>query len=215
MSHSPQSKVELFFSQYQPQSVAKNQILISPEDEIASVYFLKEGLVRMYSISSEGEEATLHVFRAGSFFPIMLFLSNRPNKYYFEAMEETSAVKASAKEVTEFIKTNPDVLFDLAIRFADAITGLMLRVEQLVSQKSYQKVASLLLYLAHAFGKKQERDISIELRFSHDQMGAWVGVTRETVSRQMERLEKEGIISQKNHKIIIKNIVELQKEVEE
>ena len=167
----------------------------------------------MYIISEEGEEATIHVFRQGSFFPIMLSLGSRPNKYYFEALEETVAIKAPAKEVTEFIKNDSDVLFDLTIRFADGITGLMLRIEQLVSQGAYPKIVSLLLYLADTFGKRQKDSVIIDLRFSHDQIGAWVGVARETVSRQMEKLENKGIISQIDHKIIINDIEKLQEEV--
>lgn len=208
------TKIEGFFSKYTPATFTKNQIVISPEEKVTSVYFLKKGLVRMYVISEEGEEATIHVFRSGSFFPIMLSLSSRPNKYYFEAVEDMEVVKAPAKEVTEFIKSNPDVLFDLTTRFADAITGLMLRIEQLVSQGAYPKIVSLLLYLADTFGEKTENGILIKLRFSHDQIGAGVGVARETVSRQMEKLEKKDIISQKDHKIIIKDIEKLQETVE-
>lgn len=214
MEISVKNKVEVFFSKYISLTFAKNQIIISPEEEIMSIYLLKKGLVRMYIISEEGEEATIHVFRAGSFFPIMLSLSSRPNKYYLEAMEETEVIKAPAKEVTGFIRSNPDVLFDLTTRFAGAITGLMLRIEQLISQGAYPKIVSLLLYLADRFGKKQGESIVIGLRFSHDQIGSWVGVARETVSRQMEKLEKKGIISQKDHKITINDIERLQEEAE-
>ncbi len=212
MDNSLKKKIEVFFEQYTLLTFAKNQIIISPEEEITSIYLLKKGLVRMYVISEEGEEATIHVFRSGSFFPIMLSLSSRPNKYYFEAVEDVEVIKAPAKEVVAFIKNDPEVLFDLTTRFADAITGLMLRTEQLISQGAYPKIVSLLLYLADTFGEKTESGISIKLRFSHDQIGAWVGVARETVSRQMEKLEKKDIISQKDHKIIIKDIKKLQEE---
>ncbi len=213
MNTSVKNKVEEFFSQFTLQEYIKNQIIISPEENIQSIYFLKKGLVRMYIISEDGVEATIHVFRQGSFFPIMLSLRSRPNKYYFEAMKEVETVKAPADKVIAFIKTDPEVLFDLTTRFADAINGLMNRIEQLVSQGAYSKIASLLLYYADTFGQKKGNMYYFELPFSHDQIGTWVGTTRETVSRQMEILEKKRIITHKNHKIIINNLVRLRDEV--
>ena len=205
-------KILSFFSHFQPLTVAKNQIIITPKEEISSIYLIKKGLVRMYIISEEGEEATLHVFKENSFFPMMLSLSKRENKYYFEAMEETEVMKAPTKDVTDYIKKDPELLFDLTIRFADAITGFMLRIEQLISQSAYQKIVSLLLYLIHTSGKKEGEDITIYFHYSHEQLGTWVGVARETVSRQMEKLEEKGIISQKEHNIVIKDMTRLQGE---
>lgn len=206
-------KIEEFFSQYTSQEFTKNQIIITPEEEISSIYLLKKGLVRMYIISEEGIEATIHIFRKGSFFPIMLSISNKPNKYYFEAMEEVEAVKALAEQVIAFIKSDPAVLFDLTTRFADAINGLMNRIDQLVSQGAYSKIASLLLYFSDTFGKKEGNMYYFDLPFSHDQIATWVGVSRETVSRQIEILEKKGIITHKDHKIIINDLAMLRDEV--
>lgn len=213
MDNSVKKKTEVFFDQYTLLTFTKNQIIISPEEEITSIYLLKKGLVRMYIISEEGEEATIHVFRSGSFFPIMLSFSSRPNKYYFEAVEDMKVVKAPAKEVTEFIKSNPDVLFDLTTRFADAITGLMLRIEQLVSQGAYPKIVSLLLYLTDTFGEKIDEGTKIKLQFSHDDIAAWVGVARETVSRQIEKLQQKGLIKQEDRHIVITDLKKLQDEL--
>lgn len=207
------TKIKNFFSKYTSVTFTKNQIVISPEEDITSIFFLKKGLVRMYIISEEGLEATIHVFRQGSFFPMMLALSNSINKYYYEAMEEVETLKAPPDTVIEFIKSDSEVLFDLTTRFSIAIKGLMNRIEQLVSQGTYSKVASLLLYLADTSVDRDNNRHLIDLKFSHDQIGTWVGATRETVSRQMEKLEKKRIITHHDHKIIINDIERLKEEV--
>jgi CRP/FNR family transcriptional regulator len=207
------NKVEQFFSPFATSYFIKNQILISPDEDITSIYFLKQGLVRMYIISPEGGEATIHVFQVGSFFPLMLSLSNTPNKYYFEAMENITVVKAPSDKVSSFIQDNPDVLFNVTTRFASALSGLMDRIEQLVSHGAYSKIASLLLYLADTSVNKNKDRHMIDLQFNHEQIATWVGVARETVSRQLEKLENEGIITQKDHKIVINDLARLKDEV--
>ncbi len=213
MKDSVNNNLNNFFSKFSALTFIKNQLIISPKEEISSIYLLKKGLVRMYIISEEGLEATIHVYQAGSFFPIMLSLSSSTNKYYFEAMEDVETRVAPVDKVIAFIKSDPEVLFDLTSRFADAINGLMNRIEQLVSQGAHSKIASLLLYFADTFGEKEANRYVFDMKFSHDQIGTWVGVTRETVSRQMEHMESKGIITHKDHKIIINDLDKLRDEV--
>ncbi len=213
MKISVTDKIDSYFSQFTPVQFSKDEIIIRPESEMQNLFLLKKGLVRMYVITEDGEEVTIHIFRPTAFFPIMLLLSNRENKYYFEAIETVEAIKAPTQQVIEFIKSDHEVLFDLTIRFADAITGLALRIEQLTAQGAYPKIVSLLLYLSNIFGESVETGILIKLKFNHDDIASWVGVARETVSRQIEKLEKKGLIIRENHKIIVKDLKLLQQEI--
>ncbi|MDQ3098144.1 MAG: Crp/Fnr family transcriptional regulator [bacterium] len=206
-------KIDVFFSQFTTVDFEKSEIIIRPNKDIHHIFLLKKGLVRMYSITEDGIEATIHIFRPNSFFPMMLRLSNIPNKYYFEAMNEVEAVKAPEQQVIAYVKNDPELLYDLTTRFAAALNGLMLRIEQLVSQSAYAKIISLLLYFSQISGENRKNKIIIDLKYSHDDIGAWVGVARETVSRQMEKLEKKGLISQENHFIVIEDMEKLKQEL--
>lgn len=167
----------------------------------------------MYMITEDGLEASIHIFRPVSCFPMMLSLNKKSNRYYFEAMDHVELVSGPAKQVINFFKSDPDVLFDLTSRFAEAIVGLSLRIEQLVAQSSYSKIVSLLLYFSQVYGENKNNKIIIDLKYSHDDIAAWVGVARETVSRQMEKLEKKGLIRHSNHHIVIRDMEKLKQEV--
>lgn len=206
-------KLETFFSQFTPTNFEIGEIIIRPDKEISHIFLIKKGLVRMYVITEEGLEVTIHIFRPISFFPMMLSLNSKSNKYYFEAMDHVETIKAPAEQVVSFIKTDHEVLLDLTSRFANALTGLMTRIEQLVAQGSYSKIISLLLYFSQVRGENKDNKIFIDLKYSHDDIAAWVGVARETVSRQMEKLEKKGLISHKNHLIVIEDMEKLKQEI--
>lgn len=213
MNEAVKNKIDIFFSLFVPFQFEKGAIIIRPEEAIPHIFLLKKGFVRMYSITEDGIEATIHIFRPNSFFPMMLSVNNRSNKYYFEAMDLVEAVKAPSKDVVAFLKSDPEVLFDLTTRFAAALSGLMLRIEQLVAQSAYSKIVSLLLYFSQVSGENRNNKIVIELKYSHDDIGAWVGVARETVSRQMEKLEKKGLISQNDHHIVVEDMERLKQEL--
>ncbi len=203
-------KTDWFFRIYPRVRLHRGQALLGAEKETPDIFWIQRGTVRMYQIGANDRETTLHLFKAPAFFPMMFYLSKRKCEHYFRADNEVEARRAPAGEVAEFLKQNPDVLFDLTSRFADAITGLMLRVEQLSSQNAYQRVCSLLLYLSQKFGKQEKDGCLIELKLSHEDMAAWVGAVRETVSRQIERLTQEGVVASKNQKLVIRDIRRLQ-----
>ena len=199
-----QDKLEAFFHEYPLVRMRKGQQVSAGEDEIEDIFWIRRGMIRMYQISEDGAEITLHYFKEPAFFPIMFYLSHRKgDNYHFQAVDEVIARRAPAQEVVTYLKNNPDVLFDLTKRFADAITGLLLRIEQLSSLKTYERVAALLEYLADKFGREEGSELIIDLKLSHDDLAAWVGAARETVSHQIEKMTHEGIITSRDRKFIV------------
>lgn len=200
-----QKKIETFFSQFPGSSYKKGATILSPDETISSVYYLQEGSVKMYSISEDGEEITLHVFQSGSFFPIMLTINNVTNHYYFEADEDSKVYQAPSEKVITFLQSEPEVLFDLASRFAAGINGLLKRIEKYSNTDSGTKMVQLLLYLSKKFGKRNENGVDIELDVRHEDIAHWIGTSRETVSRNLEKMQKQGVIQLHKNRITISN----------
>ncbi len=206
-----QKKLEEYFSQFRPLHYKKGDIIVRPEDPIFGIYLLKKGFVKQYIISADGDEVTIHIFRPVSFFPMMLAIGNTENNYFFEAVDSVEVWRAPTDKTVDFIKNEPEILFDLAKRFSSGLNGLSKRIEELMFENSYRRVTSLLLYLTKTFGEDGKDGIIIKLPLTHKDIAAWVNLTRETTSRQLEKLSKKDIISYKNHLIVIKNLKELEK----
>lgn len=211
MDKDVQKKLEAFFSQYKPLYYNKGDVLVRAEDPLFGIYLLKKGYIRQYVVSEDGDEITINIFRPVSFIPMMLALGEVENKYFFEAAGPVEVWRAPVDKVIKFVKSEPEVLYDLAKRFAQGLNGISQRLETIMFENAKQRVDSLLLYLAKRFGEKEGRSIVIDLNLTHKDISAWVNLTRETVSRQIEKLEKEGTISYSNHFIVVKNLSKLQK----
>ncbi|HXH26266.1 MAG TPA: helix-turn-helix domain-containing protein, partial [Candidatus Acidoferrum sp.] len=48
--------------------------------------------------------------------------------------------------------------------------------------------------------------IMIDTRLTHDDIAAWVGMARETVSHQIEKLTKDHIITTSQHRVTIRDL---------
>lgn len=205
MNELVQQKIEAFFRKFTFIKFKRGDVFYRPNDPVIDIFFIKEGFVKQYIFSENGEGLTINIFRPNSFFPIMLVLANQPNKYFFEAQTNISTFRVPTKKVVEFLEENPDVLLDLTKRFSAAILGLSIRVEELSFHQASNRISSLLLYLAEKFGKTENGKTIINLSLTHQDLADWTSLTRETVSRQLEQLSKEGIIKSDRQFISILN----------
>lgn len=198
-----QNKLEIFFNDYPNIKFKPNELILRPSQPINSIYYIKNGYTRWYCISKDGEELTMHIAKPGSFFPIMIVLANTQNKYYWEATVPTEVYKAPAEDVIAMLKSEPEILFDLNRRFAKGLCGMLARIEEVTFSSSYTKIMSVLSYFGNKYGKNKLKQTLIQFRLTHSDIAAWTGLSRETVSRRLEKMEKIGIISHDKRYIVI------------
>ena len=196
-------QVSKFFASAPEKSFSKGSIIINPEDNLEKVYYLTRGKVKQYVLSSSGEEIIIHIFRPGSFFPIMLVLGGATNRFYFQTLTKCKVRISTSREVVEFLKKEPASLYDLTVRFAKGLDGLTTRIESLLGEKAQDRIISLLLYLSEKFGKETHEGIKINLPLSHQEIAKWVGLERETVTRQLKALNAKGLIKYMRRKITV------------
>ncbi|MBI2442332.1 MAG: Crp/Fnr family transcriptional regulator [Candidatus Levybacteria bacterium] len=196
MDRAVAKKLDLFFSHGTLLSFRKGDFLLRATDSVSAIFFLKKGHVRLFIDTEDGQDLTLHLFKPGSYFPVMLLLSRVPNTYNLEAIESVDVWRVHSENVLDFLHENPDVLYDLTVRLAQGITGLLEKIEKATFSSAYEKIISILLYLVEKYGEKNEdkRLLTISLKLTHNDLASWTGMQRETVSRQLEKLMHKGII---------------------
>ncbi len=201
-----------FFSQYHSLKYKKRETILRSQDTPAGVFFLKKGYVRSYSVSSDGEELTVLIYKPGDVFPYTWTLNNIPNSYYFEAMTPAELVRVPKDAFLLFLETNKEIFTELTKRLVVRFAGLLERMEHLVFGNAYEKVASILVICVERFGESRKNSVFIPLPLTHKDIAALIGLTRETVSIEIKKLEDKKIIRCKNRYIIVKSLEKLKKE---
>lgn len=209
---SPIHKLETFFGQFRYLHYKKGAAILHAGDEPPGVFYLAHGYVRLYSISKDGEELTLIVFKPEDFFPMMWAVNDTPNDYYLEAMTTCELYRAPREEFVDFMKQNPDVEFDLMSKILVRLGGLLSRMEYLAFGNAYQKVASIILICAERFGKQVRGRVEIRVPLTHKDVANFIGMTRETASIEIKKLERKNLITFRGRHIIVKNASALRRE---
>ncbi len=203
-------KIEEYFSQYNRRTYKKDQILIHAGDEPQHIYYLISGKVRQYDITYRGDEIILNIMKPGAFFPMQLALTKIPNKYFFVAETDIEVRVAPIDASVAFLKDNPDVMLDLLTRVYRGVDGLLGRMVELMSGSAQSRLIYELIVECRRFGEWAE-DGSCFIAVNESDLAARAGLSRETVSREMQKIGKNGLIHISHSGILIKEPNELGK----
>lgn len=205
-------KVEHFFSQYKSQLFRKGELLIRADEDPLGIFYLRSGRIKEYVISRKGEEVVVNVFRAPSFFPMSWALNETENVYYFEAVSDAKVWRAPKSAVLEFLHHEPDVLFDLLKRVYRGTDGLITRMTHLMAGNAHTRLMSELLIHAKRFGDQKNDTVSLVI--SEKDLAAFTGMTRETVSRELKLLKKQGVVMYAKNTLTIPAVSKLEKQLQ-
>lgn len=206
-------KLEKFFMQFKRQLYKKGEILVHADDAPPGIFYLKEGIVKQYTISKKGDELVLNIFKPISFFPMSWAINNTPNEYFYEALVDVEVYRAPREKTITFIKQESSVLYDLMSRVYSGTDGMMKRMAYLMSGNAYARLITELLIHVRRFGNTIEHKKLIELRISENDLAAQSGMSRETVSRELKILKDKGLVTFNKQILTIKDLDELEEEL--
>ena len=206
-----QEKLDSFFKEFNNKKYKKGEILISAGEAPSGIFYLKDGIVKQYAISSKGDELILNIFKENSFFPMSWAINDTPNNYYFEAVTNVEIQHAPKYEVIKFIKSSPEVIYNLLSRVYKGTDGLLMRMVHMMASSAYTRLVTELLIQSKRFGKKGS-DGQIELIISEKELAAESGMTRETISRELKLLKDKKLVTLNTKLITINNLEKLEQE---
>jgi CRP/FNR family cyclic AMP-dependent transcriptional regulator len=212
MTNSIDQKLGNFFQQFPCREYDKGVNLLHSGTKETNFLFLERGNVKMTTTSQEGQNLVLHIFNSGSCISLLTLVNQGQNSYDFITITPTAIRTAPQSQVIDFLHHNPEALFEMQLRVLKGLQGLLNRIERSAFVPAYQQVAGLLTYFAHHFSEKSDSTESqvIAIRVTHQEIAEWLGLSRENVSIQMKKLEKNEFIRKQGRYIQINNLPQLE-----
>lgn len=202
--------LEQFFQTSKLYSYKKRTLISHPHDTPSTVFFIKNGYVRVYRITEDGEELTVTILKPKDFFPLSYGIATPSNQYHLEAITALELWKAPQDQFLQFIKTNPELLYDLTTRILVSFDDVLFRMENLLFCNAYVKVAATLLMCAKGFGEDFNGKTRVKVPLTHRDIATLIGITRETTSLEMKKLEKQGLLEKSGRFIVVKDLKRLE-----
>ena len=146
----PDQDWEIFSSTWKPFE-AKRKAVITAQGEVEKfLYFVIDGVQRVYYSDDHQHEATLVFTYAPSFGGVLdSFLSQQPSKYFYETLTPSVFLRASSMDVQNTVNKSRTIqqLIQNGTNFA--FSGLMERMTELQCFSSEEKFRTLLKRSPH------------------------------------------------------------------
>jgi len=180
----------------------KGATIFERGDRGEALYVVKEGLVKLAAHSGRGTVTILHLLPPGAIFGEILLSEE---KRAFTALAETDAlVSVLPKQgLVHLLSTVPA----FSMNFIHLLSRRLAKVEMELAgfghTWSYHRLAKVLLKLGAEHGVKTPKGISLTLRLTHEELANLIGTTRETVTTQLGRFRRMGLIRREGKTLLL------------
>ncbi|MCF6096287.1 Crp/Fnr family transcriptional regulator [Thermovorax subterraneus] len=181
----------------------KGTVIFFEGDPGEAVYFVKSGKVKVYKGDDEGREYILHIFGEGDVFAEVVLLGGGTYPATAEAVEDSVVGFIKNDDLESFIKKSPDLAIKIIRIMAARLRDSQEKIKDLALKDTYDRTACMLHKISLDYGQRTSRGIEIDLPVTRQELAALVGTSRETVTRILSQMKKDGIIDIDRQKIIV------------
>ena len=174
----------------------KKRTIIFQGDAPQGVYVIKSGLVKVYGITSEGDQHTVTLLSAGDVFPMSwVFGKTSVCMYYFDAASDCQLLIVPKKDYQRILELDVELKEQIFQNYLSHCVAATMHVFALEHSHAQDELIYILQYLTTRFGEKQPGGMTkIDLRLSHQDIAEMVGITRETAAVELHKLKDKGYI---------------------
>lgn len=169
-----------------------NRTIFSQGESADSVFYLRQGKVKVAVTSKQGKEAIVAILSDGEFFGEGCLAGQRLRMATATTITDCSLARVEKSQMARMLRKDHSA----SELFVTHLLSRNVRYEaDLVDQlfnSSEKRLARILLLLAH-FGK-DSRSETVFPRISQDNLAQMVGTTRSRVSHFMNKFRKMGFI---------------------
>jgi CRP/FNR family transcriptional regulator/CRP/FNR family cyclic AMP-dependent transcriptional regulator len=181
----------------------KDSVIFFEHDPGDSLFMILSGRVKVTILSDDGREIILSVLGEKDFFGEMSLLDNEPRSATAIAMEDTEVVILHQKEFLSIVEKRPRILVLLLAVLSSRLRKANHQIGSLALLDVYGRVASVLLDMAKESGVRLKDGRICFRRPTHQEIANMIGATRETVSRMISDLHRQGYIEISGKNVII------------
>ncbi len=187
-------------------NIRKNQSIFLEEDPGDSAFYLENGEVKIFRISSCGKESIVFIRHPGEMFGLAEAICNKNRACNAETMTHCTLYEIKRRELELLLSRH----FSLAKRVME-IMGKRLRylgeqVENLMVCDVTTRLLKLLIYLSYSSTLDSgllNDPITVPTHLTQEKIAEMIGSCQQTVSETLKQLEQDGIINISRKKITL------------
>jgi len=173
-------------------------MLFEPHQPAKSFYLLRQGQIKLFRLSPDGNEKVIEIVTPpGTFAEALMFLDVDYYPVGAQALSDCRLIAVNAADFADMLRGSAESCFALLGDLSQRLHGLVREIDHLTLHSASCRVASYL----HQQAGDHHREI--ELTMSKGVLASRLSVTPETFSRILKQLSASGIIKVNGRRVEI------------
>lgn len=182
------------------------ELLFSEGEPCKGLNIISRGRVRIFKTSVNGREQVLAIEQPGGSVAELPVFDGGPYPASAVAVEDTEVAFISRRDFQAYCLEHPEVSLKVLAVVGARLRRLVGIIEELSFTTIRQRLVSTLVRLAQSEGKKTARGVEFLLPASHQELANQLGTVRELISRNLTRLQAEGLLEVDARQIVVKDL---------
>lgn len=196
-----------------PRNYSPGEIIFSEGEPCTGLFVIESGHIRIFKSSPSGREQVLAVEGPGNSVAELPVFDGGNYPASTSAVDEARVYFISKQDFHSLCLVHPKVSLKVLKVVGSRLRRLVGIIEELSFTTVRSRLISVLLRLARET-KTDPKDVRIELPSSNQELASHIGTVRELVSRNLSRLQAEGLIHMEGKTVTIPDVRRLQAELE-
>ena len=181
----------------------KDTVVFFENEEGDFFFTITEGRIKVTILGDDGREVILSVLGPGDFFGEMALLDNEPRSATAIAVEESELLSLHRTDFQSVLNENKSITSALIRVLSARLRRANHQISTLALLDVYGRVARVIVDMAREEGKRLRDGRIAFRRATHQEIANRIGTTRETVTRMLKDLERQGLIHVEGKEIVV------------
>jgi CRP/FNR family transcriptional regulator, cyclic AMP receptor protein len=169
-------------------------VLFRKGDPGSNMMLVVRGRVKVCSHSEDGRELVLNLINAGEVVGEIALLDGSDRTADAVTLTDTDLLVLERRDFVPFLQSHPDACMRLFTVLCDRLRKTSELLEEALFLEGSSRLAKRLVHLAEVFGKPVSGGVSIDIPLSQQQLGNIVGMSRESMNKQLKQWRQEGLV---------------------
>ena len=195
---------DYFYKAGIPVQYHKNDIIYMQDDYSNNLYLVIKGRVRVYALSSNGEEITYDILDEGRIFGDSSFFQNSPRPTTVSAINDVELISCTLENLYPYLKDSHELTIALLKLMSQTCDYLSTLLKRSYTYNRFEKIASFLLEVTQT-DNPNKNIIHNTIPYTHEEISTIVGLSRVTTTKVLNEFQKNGYIKIEYKKITVLN----------
>ncbi len=192
----------------QRRKVSKGGHLYRMNDPFANLYAVRLGHFKTFQVNAGGEQQVTGFQMAGELLG-MDAISTEAHQCHAVALEDSEVCEIPFLRLEELFSKVPSLLRHFHRIMSQEITREQSAMLLLGNMRADCRLAAFLVNLSSRYATRGYSSSCFQLRMSREEIGNYLGLTIESISRLLSKFKKQGLVRVDNREIELLDMVNL------